>query len=60
MATIEQLEANAKTAKDRPMQIHDLLEDFTALLDEIDDNVDMYRLAQGRYAQGADAAGGGQ
>ena len=31
-----------KTAKDRPMQIHDLLEDFTALLDEIDDNIDMY------------------
>ena len=28
--------------KDRPMQIHDLLEDFTSLLDEIDDNIDMY------------------
>ena len=24
------------------MQIHDLLEDFSSLLDEIDDNVDMY------------------
>ena len=24
------------------MQIHDLLEDFTALLDEIEDNVEMY------------------
>jgi len=39
---IEQLQGNAKTAKDRPMQIHDLLEDFTALLDEIEDNIDMY------------------
>jgi hypothetical protein len=42
MTGIEQLQANAKTAKDRPMQIHDLLEDFTALLDEIEDNIDMY------------------
>jgi hypothetical protein len=42
IASIEQLQANAKTAKDRPMQIHDLLEDFTALLDEIEDNIDMY------------------
>ncbi len=42
MTAIDQLRANAKTAKDRPMQIHDLLEDFTSLLDEIEDNVDMY------------------
>ncbi len=42
MAAIDQLQADGKTAKDRPMQIHDLLEDFTSLLDEIDDNVDMY------------------
>jgi len=42
MNAIQELEANAKTAKDRPMQIHDLLEDFTTLLDEIGDNVDMY------------------
>ena len=42
MAKIEELQANAKDAKDRPMQIHDLLEDFTALLDEIEDNVEMY------------------
>jgi len=39
---IEQLQSNAKAAKDRPMQIHDLLEDFTTLLDEIEDNMDMY------------------
>ena len=42
MTAIEQLQAGGKNAKDRPMQIHDLLEDFTALLDEIEDNVDMY------------------
>ena len=42
MASITQLQADPKSAKDRPMQIHDLLQDFTSLLDEIDDNVDMY------------------
>ncbi len=42
MASIDAAAGDAKTAKDRPMQIHDLLEDFTSLLDEIDDNVDMY------------------
>ena len=42
MTKIDQLQANTKDAKDRPMQIHDLLEDFTALLDEIEDNIEMY------------------
>jgi hypothetical protein len=42
ITAIDQLRANASTAKDRPMQIHDLLQDFTSLMDEIDDNVDMY------------------
>jgi hypothetical protein len=42
MTTIDQLQANAKKAKDRPMQIHDLLEDFSSLVDEIEDNVEMY------------------
>jgi hypothetical protein len=42
VASIEELEANGKTAKDRPMQIHDLLEDFVALLDELGDNLEMY------------------
>jgi Tfp pilus assembly protein PilN len=42
LASVDQLRADAKTAKDRPMQIHDLLQDFSSLLDEIDDNVDMY------------------
>src|SRR5271166_4970852 len=42
LATIAQLRADPKAGKDRPMQIHDLLQDFTVLLDEIDDNIDMY------------------
>ncbi len=42
MNKIDQLRADAKNAKDRPMQVHDLLEDFTAILDEIEDNVEMY------------------
>ena len=42
IASIDQLRANASAAKDRPMQIHDLLQDFSSLMDEIDDNVDMY------------------
>jgi len=41
MATIQQLQAD-KGAKERPTQIHDLLQDFIALLDEIDDNIDTY------------------
>jgi hypothetical protein len=40
--SIEQLQANAKSAKERPTQIHDLLQDFTTLLDQIEDNMDMY------------------
>jgi hypothetical protein len=42
MTSIDQLRANPKSAPDRPMQIHDLLQDFSSLMDEIDDNVDMY------------------
>lgn len=42
MAAIEQVRSGANTAKDRPRQIHDLLQDFTTLVDEIDDNIDMY------------------
>ncbi len=40
--SIDQLRTDAKGAKDRPMQIHDLLQDVSSLLDEIDDNEDMY------------------
>ena len=42
MTSIEQLRTDAKSGKDRPTQIHDLLQDFISLLDEIDDNIDMY------------------
>jgi hypothetical protein len=42
MSSIEQLRADTQGDKDRLVQIHDLLQDFTALLDEIDDNIDMY------------------
>ena len=42
MTAIEQLRSDPKLAADRGRQIHDLLEDFTNIVDEIDDNVDMY------------------
>ncbi len=42
LATIEQLRADPNSAAKRPGQIHDLLQDFIALLDETDDNIDMY------------------
>lgn len=40
--SIEDLQAASKIPPDRPAKIHDLLQDFLALLDEIDDNIDMY------------------
>jgi len=42
MSQIDQLRADRTPDKDRPTQIHNLLEDFTSLLDELDDNIDMY------------------
>lgn len=39
---IEQLRADPKAAAGRGKKIHDLLEDFTAILDEINDNLDTY------------------
>jgi hypothetical protein len=42
MKSIEDLRAASKVAPDRPAKIHDLLQDFLALLDEMDDNIDMY------------------
>jgi hypothetical protein len=42
MTAIEQLRADPKFAADRGRQIHDLLEDFTNIVDEIDENVDNY------------------
>jgi hypothetical protein len=41
IANIELLSADPPTAP-RPKQIHDLLQDFLTLLDETDDNIDMY------------------
>lgn len=41
MTALEQMRANPKTA-DRPRQTHDMLEDFLAVYDELNDNIDMY------------------
>jgi len=41
MTALEQMRANPKTT-DRPRQTHDLLEDFLAIYDELNDNIDMY------------------
>lgn len=41
-ASIDQLRTEAQPSPDRGRSIHDLLEDFTALLDEINDNLDTY------------------
>jgi chromosome segregation ATPase len=42
MLAIEQLRADNKLKTDRGKQIHDLLEDFTAIVDELDNNIDMF------------------
>jgi len=42
MATVDQLRSDPKPAKDRGTKIHDLLEDVSSLVDEIDDNVENY------------------
>ena len=42
LETIEQLRGDARFAADRGDRIHDLLEDFTKLVDEIGDNIDDY------------------
>jgi hypothetical protein len=41
MTTLEQMRTNPKTT-DRPHQTHDMLEDFLAVYDELNDNIDMY------------------
>jgi len=46
IAMIELLEPDPESAATRPKQIHDYLEDFISLLDEIDDNIDMYQSHQ--------------
>lgn len=42
MTTIGQVRSDPKMAKDRGKKIHDLLEDVSSLVDEIDDNVENY------------------
>ena len=42
LASIEQMEGDTRMAPGRGKQVHDLLEDFTALIDELDDNIDEY------------------
>lgn len=41
MLAIQQVQSDPKLT-DRPQQLHDLLEDFNFLTDELDDNLDMY------------------
>lgn len=41
--SIEQLRSDPKAAQGRGKKIHDLLEDFTAIVDEINQNLDTYQ-----------------
>ncbi|HLJ25772.1 MAG TPA: hypothetical protein VKY85_03615 [Candidatus Angelobacter sp.] len=43
LLAIDQLRSDPKAAEGRGKKIHDLLEDFTAILDEINDNLDTYQ-----------------
>ncbi len=43
VAAIDELRGDPKQANGRGQKIHDLLEDFTAILDEINDNLDNYQ-----------------
>ena len=42
LATVDQLRGDPRFAADRGARVHDLLEDFTKLVDEIGDNIDDY------------------
>jgi hypothetical protein len=42
ISMIDLLRTDSESASTRPNQIHDLLQDFITLLDETDDNIDMY------------------
>lgn len=42
LLAIDQVRLDPKQAADRGKQIHDLLEDFASLMDEINDNLDQY------------------
>lgn len=43
LVAIDQLRADPKLGDGRGQKIHDLLEDFTAIIDEINDNLDQYQ-----------------
>jgi regulator of replication initiation timing len=42
LAAIEQLRSNPNLQEDKAAKIHDLLEDFASIVDELDDNLDMF------------------
>ena len=42
LVAIDQMRSDPKLTEGRGKKIHDLLEDFTAILDEINSNLDMY------------------
>jgi hypothetical protein len=42
LVAVDQVRVDPKQAADRGKQIHDLLEDFASLMDEINDNLDQY------------------
>jgi len=42
LTAIDQLRADPKAANGRGQKVHDLLEDFTAIIDEVNDNLDTY------------------
>ncbi len=43
LVAIDQVRSDPKLASGRGQKIHDLLEDFTSILDEINDNLDTYQ-----------------
>ena len=43
LAEIDRIRSDPKEAQGRGQRIHDLLEDFTTLLDEVNDNLDNYQ-----------------
>ncbi len=43
LTTIDEMRTDPKQAAGRGQRIHDLLEDFTSMIDEINDNLDQYQ-----------------
>jgi len=46
LLAVDQLRTDPKLTEGRGQKVHDLLEDFTALIDEINDNLDQYSARQ--------------